>query len=513
MKDLEQLHQRFASLHRLFPEIPVLVIPWLHLKHPIHPVQESLLNGSPQGSSPGLWERLMGSVRLFGYAAYLSLRLLQMKFLFRRELALLRGQRFQLVAKTWVFHADPLGKIRDRDFYYGDLQNRLKERGVRLLLLAADPMGENWGARPSREGPSGSGGRIPEACLIPLGSPFRLAFRQGRLSSRVARRAETMENPLMKKVALRVSRELLSSELLPAGLCFWVGEEAVKRFRPAAFITLYEGHGWEQALFQGIKSQNPACRTVGYQHSVLLRYHLALLRAQQASEELRPDVVLCLGPRTLHFLRQSHPKSILIPFGSLRQTGRQTGPRSPSPQKKTVLVLPEGFLEEERLLFEAALEAAAQLLDHRFIFRCHPCLPFHQVRPYLKKDPDSLPNVEVSDRSAIEEDFERSSVVLYRGTAAVFQGVLGGLKPIYLEVPGGRDIDPLFELAGWKERVPGGLPLLRCLQRYGGEGPEALGGWEEAAEYVRSYTLGVGESALDRFLETVGVPQEKRGHA
>ena len=512
MNDLERLSHRFAALHRLFPEIPVLVIPWLHLKHPVHPIQEALLNGDPAPPSPRMLDRLLGLVRLLGYAGYLDFRILQMRFLFRRELALLRGQRFHLVAKTWVFYPDSFKKVQDRDFYYGDLQEQLKEQGIQLLLLLADPMGKNWEARPFRERPSDTHWRIPEVCLVPLWAPFRLAFRQWRLSSHLVRKAVAMEEPLLKKVALHASGELLSPGLLPVGLSFWVGGETVKRYRPAAFLTLYEGHGWEQSLLRGIKSQDPGCLTVGYQHSILLRHHLALLRPQEADAGfLRPDVVLCLGPRTLRFLRASHPKSILIPFGSLRQVAKQKELCSPSPRKKTVLVLPEGFLEEERLLFEAALEAATQLQDHRFILRCHPCHPFDQVRPYLKRDPARFPNVEISDRSTLEEDFEQSSVVLYRGTAAVLQGVLEGLKPIYLEIPGGWDIDPLFELARWKERVLGGGPLLGSLQRYGKADSEACTEWKEAVEYVRSYTLAVAESALDDFLKTVGVPQ-RRGH-
>src|SRR3989338_606931 len=43
---LEQLAQALETTFRFCPELPVLAIRWMHLKHPLHEVQERLLHGT-----------------------------------------------------------------------------------------------------------------------------------------------------------------------------------------------------------------------------------------------------------------------------------------------------------------------------------------------------------------------------------------------------------------------------------------------------------------------------------
>ena len=269
---------------------------------------------------------------------------------------------------------------------------------------------------------------------------------------------------------------------------------------------MYEGYGWEQCLWAGVKQGDPSCRTIGFQHSVLFKPSLELLHpSMDQLAHARPDLVLCSGPATSTLLKTHHTRSEIISFGTFRSAPGSQELRRPDPAKRTVLVLPEGYTWECQLLFNNAMQAARLLPDVRFVFRCHPILPFEEILSLLDQNPDHLPNVELSRRPLISEDFAAASAVLYRGTSSVLYAILYGLKPIYFHSDQHREIDPLFELTAWKERACSSQDLMEILQRYQAAGPEAAEKhWAKVLDYVREYVHPVDESSLDRFLFAIG---------
>jgi len=296
---------------------------------------------------------------------------------------------------------------------------------------------------------------------------------------------------------------------MTSGLFFWIGKAAVRTWHPRAFVTLYEGHGWEKCAWWGVKTSDASCKTVGYQHTVIHDHNFSLLRPlDNQSEYSTPDVVLCLGERTRDMMWSGHlpRQSQLIPFGSFRQTPDEAVHAAPQPAKRTVLVLPEGLPNEAKLLFDFAIQISRLLPDHHFIFRCHPVLPFDEVRRHLEGVPEEFPNVEVSNRELIADDFVRSSVVLYRGSSSVMYAVLYGLKPIYLHNDEHQDVDPLFELAHWREYASSPDEVQRLLQQYAETSEESASEqWKSAFEYVSTYAMPVGDASIDRFLTVVGL--------
>ena len=85
-----------------------------------------------------------------------------------------------------------------------------------------------------------------------------------------------------------------------------------------------------------------------------------------------------------------------------------------------------------------------------------------------------------------------------------------GLKPIYLHSDQHHDVDPIFELASWREYASSASELGQILRRYATM-PEdcASEQWRIAAEYVNAYTMPVDETSIDRFLEAVGLSNLK----
>lgn len=203
-------------------------------------------------------------------------------------------------------------------------------------------------------------------------------------------------------------------------------------------------------------------------------------------------------------------KSQLITFGSFRRSPANELSVTPKPSRRIVLVLPEGVHDEAKLLFNSAMQVAGSLSDHHFIFRCHPVLPFAQMRRYLEFAPENFPNIEISNCDSIAEDFARSSVVLYRGSSSVLYAILHGLKPIYLD-DHHHDVDPLFELTSWREWASSASEMISLLQRYATtSGDYAFEQWRVAAEYVSAYATPVNDQSIDRFLAMVNLPEGGR---
>jgi len=176
----------------------------------------------------------------------------------------------------------------------------------------------------------------------------------------------------------------------------------------------------------------------------------------------------------------------------------------PHPGRKTVLVMPEGYLDESRLLFDFALQVARHLPDHRFVLRCHPVLPFTRVEGHLASSPGEFENVLVSAGRSLAEDMACASAVLYRGTSAVLLTILWGIKPFYLSGLGQFEMDPLFELKGYRESVRGAADCVDMLRAYAElEAVDVTPSWSTAVEYVEQYTHPVGPDSISGLLDSI----------
>ena len=537
---IERLHQALRTVRRLCPALPVTAIRWMHLKHPFHQMQEALLRGDgwlewlqatgPSRADLGRWAVRRGSRSALAkrlaqsvvYALVLVWRLASVRVLLHREAAALKRRRFDLVLKTCCFGPDrPLG---DQDFYFGDLQQRLARRGLRTLLLCGDVRGGDLAVFVRAHVSTGEPARLPELCLVHPLTPLRVLAQQLRACLRLRRVAARAAGPLIKRISLLASQDCLAPDTAWASLFYYIGRQAVRTWRPRAFVTPYEGHAWELCVRWGAKTADAACLAVGYQHTAVFRESLALLAPAGEGKRVRtaPDVVLGLGERTLDLMRAGHARyrTRLLRFGSFRFQSRAV--LGPAPAlRRTVLVAPEGIASEMQLLFTFALACARRLPSHTFVLRCHPEVPMARALQLVGADLARQPNMVLSDRP-IEEDFARADALLYRGSSAVLYAVLAGLLPIYVPVDGMRDRDPLFALEAWRKRgatADAVAEILACHQRTPSDVAEAA--WAAAARYVQAYTGPVDDQGIDALLESTGLksarhfvePERARGSA
>lgn len=516
MSRYARLTEAIYTVKRLCPRLAALGTSTLNPRHPLPPDQLRLMDRLAQAedaassgrralpSWPALVARWMWCV---GYALRETLRLAAVRWQCRGALRRLRRARAEVVMKTWGFGAEFFDG--SRDFYYGTLPAQLQARGIRSLLLVGD-------TREKMDRPfvdeilrCAQGPAMPEEALIPLWAPLAVACRQLAAALSLFRLAAHTSVREVALVSLVTCHTVVQPITLRNTLHFYAARNAVRRWGARAYLTLYEGQPWEQPSWQGAKAARSDCVIVGYQHTIVMRHSLSVLQPNHQSWECSaPEVVLCVGQVTRRLMAPGHaPRGTrLVTFGTFRRSAGDRLHDVPHPDRRTVLVLPEGNLPESEALFEFAIQAAERLSDHRFIFRCHPMLPFEQVRPHLRAVPERYPNIAFSGERSIAEEFQRSSILLYRGSSAVLYALLHGVKPIYVEAEGSPDIDPLFELTDWRERVASIDAFADSLQRYAASSrDEAIAQWRGASVYAQAYVKPVDDEAIDELLEAVGL--------
>lgn len=159
------------------------------------------------------------------------------------------------------------------------------------------------------------------------------------------------------------------------------------------------------------------------------------------------------------------------------------------------LVIPEGIASECYLLFEFSLACARECPDVLFIWRLHPLVTHESL---VRKSPKlrNLPPNVVLSTSTLEEDILRCRWALYRGTTAVVQAVVAGLRPIYLRLQKEMTIDPLYELEGWRANVATVTEFADIIQRRVPDATVDPLDVEAAKKYAENFFVPLNPKAL-----------------
>jgi len=233
----------------------------------------------------------------------------------------------------------------------------------------------------------------------------------------------------------------------------------VEKTKPQLVIATYEGYAWERMAFNGARSAKPDIKCVGYTHAPLFERQHAAWRP--LGERFNPNQIMTSGSiqkEQLECTKALNNTPIEV-LGSKRINTLQKADaiefrdtQKKQQEQKTCLVIPEGIESEIKILFEFSLQCAMEFADLHFIWRLHPLFSFETLArtDHLYR---SLPdNIELSSQR-LEADFERCQWALYRGSSAIIQAVMAGLKPVYLHQQREMKFDPLYELKSWKDEV------------------------------------------------------------
>lgn len=497
----EQLAQACYTIRKRMPTLPVLGIQWMHRTNTRDPLHEELL------AKKRNYRWLLLPARLFLLvlrSIFLILATLLLRWKFGAGSRFLKDQRIDIVAKSWHF-ANQM-PMQDKDFYYGELQQMFFKRGLSSLLLCGNVGKRSWKFFAGQRAKTSEFYQFPEFCLVTSLCIVRVFFEQIVSCFGLWKLRFKEKDSFLKTVLGYATVDCLRTQTMTNCLYYWIGRRAIRLWKPKAFLTLYEGYAWEKCLWRGVKTEDSVCKTIGYQHTVILQRTLALRKpCLNPKEYSTPDIVLSSGYKIADILKKSHAerKTKVIPFGSFRCQPSLSVEQPSNSACRTVLVVSDWF-KEAPFLFNTAMKTASILKDHHFIFRLHPIDPFSKVKPYLNAKVEAFPNIEISKQKKIEEDFVRSSAILYRGSSAVLYAILNGLKPFYLHKAGMEIIDPIFELNEWRQNVESEDALEQGLLEYAKTPAEKnFSSWKVARDYVQAYTMPVDQNSIDRLLMVI----------
>jgi len=511
----EEQYYRIADacdrlLRRSDAPLEWIAIPWLHVlnEHPVHlaPYIDLIENASVSDGHANHSRSLGRMITRGRESAYRVASLTRnviraAPFASRQKLwASSELCAADVIIVSWLVNVDHLQRIDD--FYFGDLQSVLADRGFSSLLLLRNQTGYPTNSlleRAKREGPF-SRMLLPDITTLTEELGF---IRRCLKARRQLRQAEGEASSFIDRQVARNARKLVVSNGVVANLKLHAQiTDLCRQARPSVVITLYEGHAWERCVWHGARIGVFPVLCVGYQHTILRKHSHAVKRSLASDKRYDPDLILTVGDVTRRILESSRALRDVrvMAFGTHRRNPEIAANGKPQ-LSPTFLVLPEGIESECIFLFDYALECARYLPSARFIFRTHPVLPFERIESKLSGVRPPLPNVEISRNTPIEDDFTRAGYILYRGSSTVLYGILAGLKPFYVSRDREMSIDPLEGMTGWREHVQSVEDLVEKYTSHQVTNEYNVEEWQQARVFCDSYLKPINYDVVNQVME------------
>ena len=361
------------------------------------------------------------------------------------------------------------------DFYFGDLQKVLEQKGLKTHRLLINHAGigkdeytpvEDTTVLPRFLSP------IKEAHII-----MRLLFAAFNLkwSSNNEGRPKFLRLARLGQFNNRAIGDYRIGTMLA---------RYIRAMAPKVIIHTYEGHGWERIIDADAHLMPKTPLVLGYQHAVVFPGQKSILCDYGIA---MPDHVFTAGFITYRMLVNTAemPADFFSVLGSNK--AEQTNLKPVFNADGACLIAPEGTMSEVRIMTSMAIEAAKKFRNQRYILRLHPVLKKDKVLNEIK-DLMPLPdNFSISDQS-LEDDLKRCSWLCYRGSTVAFQGMLKGLRPIYLNATEcADDNDPLPHSAVFRKIATTGNDLNAIIAADRSSGEAAQNDISQAVHFARDY--------------------------
>lgn len=419
--------------------------------------------------------------------------------------AALRARNVDVLIVSHLNH--PAQLRQEADFYFGDLQRLLRERGATSVLALANHLpAPLTAALPDSSGAPAMRTVLPDS--LPLAAEMRVWAAGVAAGRALLGEAHGVHPPLHRALAQLSGRQAFSGHAVRNLRLHHVIASLCRQLAPRIVITTYEGDASERLIWHAARQaqRRPLC--VGYQHTSLrARAHAIRRRVNAPGLACDPDVVLTLGEITEAALAASEalrPVQLLT-YGTHRRPHVAAGATG-ADRAPLCLVLPDGDPSECDILFRFALDCARQMPAMSFLLRPHPASRFDAAALRASCRTAVPPNVTISTQGTLTEHCIRARYCLYRGSSAVIEAVLTGVKPFYVARPNELSFDPLYQLRDWRETVFQPAEFAARSAAAGAADPDAA---RRAQQFCDRYLSPVRPAALDALLELAVVTRAR----
>ena len=323
-----------------------------------------------------------------------------------------------------ISHLTSLSHLtREDDFYFGDLANQLEISGYKTHTVLIN----HCRAKASDISTSRCNGMT----ILPA---FYSPWGEFKLIMRMLCAAFSIPSIGTSKDELSFVRKARLAQFNSRAIGdYRIGKmimTLIAGLKPRIILHTFEGHGWERLMTAEahmLEVQDVQPHIIGYQHAVIFPGSKSLCFSHGNGAD--PDHVFTSGKITHDHLQREASFPSLSILGSVRSVSDPMAKFSPN---GACLIAPEGTLSEVMIMSKLAITAAYLVPEQDFILRLHPVLNRGVVNKKLKKYAPFPDNFKLSKQS-LHNDFEQSSFLCYRGSSVALEGILHGLRPIYLD--------------------------------------------------------------------------------
>ena len=239
--------------------------------------------------------------------------------------------------------------------------------------------------------------------------------------------------------------------------------EIISTSKPRVIIHTFEGHGWERIVAATAHALPTPAHVIGYQHAVLFPGDKSLYHDHGGGTV--PDHIFTTGDTTRDILTEDIKffQGQITSLGSIKY--KSSPPNINFRAQGTCLFAPEGTLEEVRVMAQLAIDAARLDPSQTFVLRLHPVInqsDFDSMIAAWKPIPSNF----MLSTAPLDDDLDAASWICYRGSTVAFQGILAGLRPIYLNPDDSiADNNPVPESIKFQRCAGGPQDLINILHK------------------------------------------------
>jgi hypothetical protein len=311
---------------------------------------------------------------------------------------------------------------QNNDFYYGDLANNLKAAGIstHTILINHCRVGTESVKKICRT----------NTTILPVFQATSTELLNIVRLMMAALTIQKTQTTILNDHFIRLARVAQFGNRAIGDLR--IGQmitQIISVMQPRVVIYTFEGHGWEKIVAKASHALTCSAHVIGYQHAVVFPGDKTLYHNSGGGTV--PDHIFTSGHVTRRLLsnKLTFHKRQVTTLGSIKRK-----PGLPKPKfdaNGTCLFAPEGTLREVHLMARFAIEAAKMYPNAEFVLRLHPVIDPTDIQSILRAW-SALPSNFILSNNTLNLDLAAASWICYRGSTVAFQGVLAGLRPIYI---------------------------------------------------------------------------------
>lgn len=232
-----------------------------------------------------------------------------------------------------------------------------------------------------------------------------------------------------RAVMFRAATESMSLSTFDALKMHYQIGIVLRKTKPKAILTTYEGHAWARLVCCSAKQYDPSILRLGYRHLPIFRLEHSNQRPLNTA--FNPDYILTAGEIGYQQFKRM-AKQLNCQFAILGNPKRIN--ITTKNTQSVCLVLPEAIPQEYIHFFTYAIECARRHPEIMFLLRPHPNITKQQLFKQVEALNHLPPNAKLSS-NPIEEDIACAKWAIYTGTSAIIQAGMAGVIPTYLKMP------------------------------------------------------------------------------